>query len=89
MLTEQLEIMIDNINASNKTISVAKDTIVLRDGVEISRSRHRCAFAPGDLDAVKAYTGFTDASPEIVYLNAIWTPDVVSEYQALIAANDI
>ena len=81
MYTEHVEIIIDNINMTSKTISVAKDTIIKKDGVEVGKQRHRCAFVPGDIEAVKTYIGATD-SPEIDYLNAIWTEDVIADYQA-------
>lgn len=82
MLTEINEIILDNINAFSKTISIAKDTIIQKDGVEIARQRNRQAFVPGDIEAVKSYTGFTNADPEIVYLNSIWTQNVIDAYVA-------
>lgn len=78
---EKIETIIDNINTTNKTISIAKDKVVLKDDVEIARQRHRCAFAPGDIEAVKEYLGIEE-SAEIDYLNAIWTEQVVADYQA-------
>lgn len=84
MLTEQvLTPIFSDINPNDKTVSVAIVTLILKDGVELSRSEHRCAFAPGQIDAVKAYIG-ADSSPEIDYLNAIWTKDVISAYLASI-----
>lgn len=80
MLEETIEIILDNINTSNKTISIAKDVVVKKDGVEIARTRDRKAFVPGDIDAVKVYIG-TEESPEIDYLNVIWTEQVISEYE--------
>jgi len=77
---ESQETVIDTINTTNKTISVAKDTIVKKDGVEIARNRHRQAFIPGDIEAVKDYLG-VEESPEIDYLNAIWTEEVIEAYQ--------
>lgn len=82
MLEERQEIIIDNINVTTKTISIAKDTVVLRDGVEITRDRNRCAFFPGQIAEVKAYMGVDDSAPEIVYLNAIWTQEVIDAYNA-------
>ena len=86
MYIELNEINIDSINVTNKTISISKDVIVKKDSQEIARSRHRQAFVPGDIDAVKEYTGLVDESPEIVYLNAIWTQDVIDAYLASLEA---
>lgn len=79
MLTEDIKIIIDTINVTNKTISIAKDTIIKKDGIIIAKSRHRQAFAPGEIDKVKEYIGINE-SPEIDYLNAIWTQDVIDAY---------
>jgi len=84
MLEEQLQISIDNINTATKTISIAKDTVILRDGVEISRDRFRCAFYPGQVEDVKVFTGWSNETPEVIYLNAIWTPEVIAAYQDLL-----
>ncbi len=82
MLTEEtLGPIISDINTETKTISIAKDTIVKKDGVEIAKQRHRCAFVPGDIEAVKNYLGVND-SPEINYLNSIWTEQVIADYKA-------
>ena len=85
MLTEQvLNPIFSDINPNNKTVSVAMVTLILKDGIEVSRSEHRCAFVPGQIDAVKAYIG-ADSSPEIDYLKAIWTQEVIDAYAALIS----
>ncbi len=86
--TENQEIIIDNINLTNKTISIAKDNVIKKDGVEIARERDRRAFVPGDIMAVEVYIGLSDA-PEIDYLNAVWTQDVISAYNAMIADQQI
>lgn len=87
MLTEQVQIILDSINTTTKTISIAKDTVVFRDGVEISRERHRTAFVPGQIEEVKTYIGET-SSPEIDYLNAIWTEQAIADYQTLLASQN-
>jgi hypothetical protein len=69
---ENLQPMFTDINPNTKSVSVAMDTVIKRDGVEVSKSRDRRAFVAGELAEVKAYTGLDDKSPEIVYLNAIW-----------------
>lgn len=85
MLTEQiLSPIFSDINPNNKTVSVAIVTAILKDGVEISRSEHRRAFGPGQIEDVKDYIG-VNSSPEIDYLNAIWTQDVIDAYNASIS----
>lgn len=81
MFEEMTEYKIDNINVTNKTISIARDDVVKKDGVEIARQRHRRAFVPGDIEAVKEYTGFTSDSPEIIYLNLVWTDQVIKRHK--------
>ena len=89
MLTERkLQPIFTDINPNTKTISVAMDTVIERDGVEVSKSRHRCAFVPGDIEGVKAYTGLADDAPEIVYLNSIWSAEVIKAHQALVASQE-
>jgi hypothetical protein len=62
----------------NGSIQVRTATIIERDGTEISRSFHRHVKHPGE-----------DVSNEDVKVqaiaNAIWTAEVISAYQALIA----
>jgi hypothetical protein len=83
-LTEEtLQPIFTDINPNNKTVSIAMDTVIKRDGVEISKSRDRRAFVPGDIDVVKEYTGLT-TGPEISYLEALWTAEVIAEYEASI-----
>jgi hypothetical protein len=87
MITEEkLPAIFTDINSVLKTVSIAIDTIIKKDDVEITRSRHRCAFVPGQIEEVKAYTGLSDESPEIIYLESIWTPEVIKAYNELIAA---
>ncbi len=80
-MLEERELLpiITDIDPNTKTISIAKDTIILKDGEIISKSRHRCAFVPGDIERVKEYLGVT-SSPEITYLNSIWTADVIEKH---------
>jgi hypothetical protein len=64
----------------NRCIEVLKITIIYRDGTEISRVNHRHVLAPGDL-----LDG--QHSEVIATANALWTPEVIQEYQDLLAAN--
>lgn len=86
MLEQRTEYKVE-INFSNLTISVAKITIILNDGVELSRSIHRAAFVPGEVQLVKIEMGIGDGDPFIVFLNAIWTPEVVQAYNDMLAAS--
>ena len=59
-------------------LQVREATIIERDGVEISRTFHRYIASPGD--------DMTNADTKVqVIANAIWTPEVIAAYQALIA----
>lgn len=80
MLEEEIQVWIDTIHMTNKTISICIQTIIKRDGVEIARDNHRTAYGPGDIEAVKVCLGVQE-SPEITYLNTIWTPEVITAYQ--------
>lgn len=83
MLEERQEIVIDNFNVTNKTISVVKYQVIYKDGVELSRVHlDRCAFVPGDIDKVKAYLNMQD-EPEIKYLESIWTDEVIQKTRAM------
>lgn len=81
MLTETIQYKITDLDLTTKSISIARDTVVMKDGAEIARNRHRCAFVPGDIEAVKEYMGVTE-SAEIDYLNAIWTQEAIDAHQA-------
>lgn len=82
MITEEiLQPILTDIDPNTKTISVAIDSVLRRDGVIVARSRDRRAFTPGQIQDVRAYIG-VDESPEIDYLNAIWTQEVIDAYNA-------
>ena len=82
MITEQTLLPIfTDLNPITKTVSIAIDTVVLRDGVEIARERLRRAFVPGDIENVKEFTG-VESSPELDYLDAIWTIEVIEAFNA-------
>lgn len=87
MLTKETTLSRLEINQDNKTISIRLDTVIKENNVELSRSCHRCAFVPGQIEDVKNYLGVED-SPEIQYLNSIWTPQVIADYEAMIAAQE-
>ena len=82
---KKLQPIFTDIDPNTRTVSVALDSIILRDGVQISKRRHRCAFVPGQLEELKRVTGLSDDSAEVRYLNALWTPEVIRAHEALTA----
>ena len=74
-LTEQTTIGKIEIVGPYKSVQVRTDTIIMRDGVEISRNYHRHVVQPGD-----DYSN-EDASVQAVCA-AVHTPEVVAAYAA-------
>lgn len=61
-------------------IQVRTVTIIERDGIEISRTNHRYTLTPG--------FDVSNEDPKVQAIaSAIWTPEVISAYQALISNN--
>lgn len=72
-LTERKEIGSREVLADGQ-IQVREDTIIERDGVEISKAYHRHVLAPGQ-DLSKEH-------PSVVLIaKAAWTPEVVKAYR--------
>lgn len=88
MITKEIIIARFEINPENKTISIRLDTVIKEDDVELSRSLHRRAFVPGDIEKVKEYLGVS-TSKEITYLNSVWTAAVIKAYKAMIEENNV
>jgi hypothetical protein len=64
----------------NNSIQVRTANIIERDGTEISRTFHRHVVVPGD--------DISNQDPKVQAIaNAIWTEEVITAYQALIANN--
>ena len=79
-LTERTEIGSREVLADGQ-IQVRTDTVIERDGVEVSRSFHRHVVVPGqDLSG-------QDASVQTV-ANAVHTAEVIAAYEAAVAARD-
>ena len=76
-LTETIKVDQIEITEGNH-IQVRTATIIQKDGVELTRTFSRCAFYPG------SDVSNEDAKVQAV-ANAIWTPEVISAYQASIA----
>jgi hypothetical protein len=63
-------------------LQVRESTVVMRDGVEIAKTFHRWAFAPGsDISAMPDHVQAIAA--------AAWTPEVITAYQEQIAALEV
>ena len=74
-------IIIDKIElVENNSIQVRTATIIEKDGVEIAKTYHRHVVSPGD--------DVSNEDPRVQAIaNAIWTDEVITAYQALIANN--
>ena len=77
------ETIVDKIEVLEKgQVQVRTATRVLEDGVALSSSFHRHVLAPGD-----------DLSGQDARVSAIatatWTPEVVTAYEEMIAANEL
>ena len=62
----------------NGTIQIRTATIIEKDGTELTRTHHRHTKAPGE------DVSNEDSKVQAI-ANAIWTPEVIAAYQALIA----
>ncbi len=79
-LTERTEISRREVLADGQ-IQVRTDTVIERDGVEVSRSFHRHVVVPG------ADVSGEDPSVQTV-ANAVHTAEVIAAYQAAVAARE-
>lgn len=62
------------------TLQIRQAEIITKDGVEIARNFHRWVRHPGDTGAQ------TDPAPVPAIASAVWTAEVISAYQAAVAA---
>jgi len=76
------ENVVDKIETlENGTIQVRTATRVLEDGEVLSSSFHRHVLHPGQ--------DLTDQDPKVVAIaNAVWTDEVVTAYEAMIAEQE-
>ena len=65
------------------TIQVRQAEIITKDGVEIARNFTRWVRHPGDTAAQ------SDPTPVPAIATAVWTSDVISAYQAMVAAQKL
>ena len=75
--------LIDKIEVvETNAIQVRTATIIEKDGTEIAKTYHRHVVSPGD--------NVTNEDPRVQAIaNAIWTDEVITAYQALIANNTL
>jgi len=73
--------IIDKIElVETNSIQIRTATIIEKDGTEIAKTLHRHVKHPGD--------DVSNEDPKVQAIaNAIWTPEVIAAYQALIANN--
>jgi len=65
----------------NGTIQIRTATRIDEDGTVLSSSFHRHTLSPG--------ADLTDQDPKVVAIaNAVWTPEVVTAYNDMIAAQE-
>jgi hypothetical protein len=65
----------------NGTIQVRTATRIDEDGTQLSQSFHRHVLAPAD--------DLTNEDAKVVAIaNAIWTPEVISAYEAMISTQE-
>jgi hypothetical protein len=65
----------------NGTIQVRTATRIDEDGTQLSQSFHRHVLAPAD--------DLTNEDAKVVAIaNAIWTPEVISAYEAMMAEQE-
>jgi len=74
--TSAFEVNLTDLRLTLKIYYVFKE-----DGIEINRSNKTEYFYPADIEKVKFCLG-VQSSPEIDYLNSIWTAEVISSYIA-------
>jgi len=81
----------DKIEVVNKwNVQVRSANIIKKDGVELTRTFHRHALSPGQLDAsdnlVDTDISGEDADVQAI-CNAAWTTQVKADYKAFLIAN--
>jgi hypothetical protein len=78
-LTETVKVDLIEVTEVN-TVQVRTATVIAKDGVELTRTYHRHVVSPGE--------DISNEDPKVQAIaNAIWTPEVIAAYQALLAAN--
>jgi hypothetical protein len=80
-MTLSLSTVIDKVETlQDGTLQIRQAEIITKDGVEIARNFHRWVRYPGDTGAQ------TDPAPVPAIASAVWTAEIISAYQAAVAA---
>ena len=82
MLTEHTEVDKIEVVGTHRFIQVRTATVIMRDGVEVSRAFHRHVVTPG-----QDVTAEDEAVQAIA--QALHTPDVVAAYRASLEVEDV
>ncbi len=82
-MTVTKQIVVDNISIQEDgQINVRRATKYIEDGKELTRTFHHHVLAPAD--------SLTKEDPKVsVIANVVWTPEVVSAFEAAKAAKEI
>jgi hypothetical protein len=74
---------VDQITVTENGIILYREaTKIIEDGVELTKTYHRSSLTPGqDLTGQPAQV--------VAIANTVWTPEVISAYQAMLAAQRI
>jgi hypothetical protein len=77
------QVVIDQITVTENGIILYREaTKIIEDGVELTKTYHRTSLTPGqDLSGQPAQV--------VAIANTVWTPEVISAYQAMLAAQRI
>lgn len=77
------ETIVDQITVTeNGTVLYREATRIMEDGKQLSQTYHRSSLTPA-----QDLTGIPDNV--VAICNTVWTPEVISAYQAQIAANQL
>ena len=89
-LSESIEYDKIEVVGQYKHVQVRKETVIKKDGVELTRSFHRYVLQAGTLDGNDELVD-TDLSAEPAEVSAIctaaWTTDIKAAYKAFLIAN--
>lgn len=81
-MKKEIKIAGIDINMGSKIVSIALDIKIIEEGTTLVESRHRCTFAPGQIEDVKKYIGKKTGS-EITMLKSLWTKEAIEEHKKL------
>jgi hypothetical protein len=80
MITKQSKVLyFEAQEMGSPAVTLVKREYTLHNGMIVTYQDIRRSFFPGDIERVKEFIG-KDRSPEIDFLNASWTQQVIDEY---------